>query len=68
MAKQKDNFKEMKKGELEKKLVAWRAEERSIRFKAEGARSKNVKELSNLKKNIARILTELGRAKRPASK
>jgi len=63
MAKKKENFKEMKKGELEKKLVVLREEERSVRFKAEGARSKDVKELSNLKKNIARILTQINSAK-----
>ena len=32
---------------------------RIIRFKAEGSKSKNVKELSNLRKDIARILTEI---------
>ena len=61
MAKKKVNLQEMKKGELEKQLLKLREEERSIRFKAEGARSKNVKELSNLKKDIARILTELNK-------
>ncbi|MFA6257240.1 MAG: 50S ribosomal protein L29 [Candidatus Paceibacterota bacterium] len=59
MAKKKENLKEVKTGELEKKLHTLQEEERGIRFKAEGARSKNVKELWNLKKTIARILTEL---------
>lgn len=59
MAKKTENFKEVKDGELKKKLSALREEERVIHFKSEGARSKNVKELKNLKKNIARILTEL---------
>lgn len=59
MAKKKENFKSLNRGELEQKLAALRAEERSIRFKTEGARSKNVKELKNLKKNIARILTQI---------
>lgn len=59
MAKKKQNLKEEKTTELEKTLKTFREEERNIRFKTEGARSKNVKELKNLKKNIARILTEL---------
>ena len=61
MAKKKENLKEMKVGELERQLLKLREEERAIRFKSEGARSKNVKELSNLKKDIARILTELNK-------
>jgi ribosomal protein L29 len=32
---------------------------RVIRFKAEGSKSKNVKELANLKKQIAKVLTEI---------
>lgn len=63
MAKKKENLKEMKTAELEKKLRALREDERNIRFKAEGARSKNVKELKNLKKDIARILTQMNSAK-----
>ncbi|MEK7190591.1 MAG: 50S ribosomal protein L29 [Patescibacteria group bacterium] len=57
MAKKKENFKGMKKEELIKKLALLREEVRVIRFKAEGSKSKNVKELSTLKKQIARILT-----------
>ena len=59
MAKKKENLKEIKTADLEKKLAILREEDRSLRFKAEGARSKNVKELKNLKKDIARILTVL---------
>ena len=59
--KKKENLKEMTKGELEKKLVLLREEERAIRFKAEGSRSKNVKELGNLRKQIARVLTEVNK-------
>jgi len=60
MAKaKKENFKEMGKSELEKKLVLLREEQRVIRFKAEGSKSKNVKELAGLKKQIAKILTEI---------
>ena len=59
--KKTENFKEMKKDELEKKLALLREEVRIIRFKAEGSKSKNVKELSNLKKQIARIFTEINK-------
>jgi len=55
----KENFKEMKKDELVKKLASLGEEIRVIRFKAEGSKSKNVKESSTLKKQIARVLTEL---------
>lgn len=65
MAKTKKNLKEelkgMKTGEIEKKLALLREEMRMIKFKAEGSRSKNVKELSNLKKQIARILTVINK-------
>ncbi|HEV7424152.1 MAG TPA: 50S ribosomal protein L29 [Candidatus Paceibacterota bacterium] len=63
MAKTKDNLKDMKGGELEKKLAILQENVRVIRFKAEGSKSKNVKELGTLKKDIARILTEMKRAK-----
>ena len=59
MAKNKLNFKEMKKDELIKKLAFLREEVRVIRFKAEGSKSKNVKESSILKKQIAQVLTEI---------
>ncbi len=60
MAKaKKENFKEMTKGELEKKLVFLREEQRVIKFKAKGSKSKNVKELAGLKKQIAKVLTEI---------
>jgi len=51
----------MGQDELEKKLVLLREEVRAIRFKSEGARSKNVKELGNLKRQIARVLTEINK-------
>ena len=63
MAKKKDNFKDMKGGELVKKLESLREELRSIHFKAEGSRSKNVKEQATLKKNIARVMTEINKNK-----
>lgn len=61
MKNKKENFKEMKKDELIKKLAFLREEVRVIRFKAEGSKSKNVKEASTFKKQIAQILTELNR-------
>ncbi len=55
----KKNFIEMKKEELAKELEALQGAVRDIRFKMEGSRPKNVKEMANLKKNIARILTAM---------
>ncbi len=57
--KKKYNLRDLKRGELEKKLAGLREELRMIHFKAEGSRSKNVKELGSLKKQIARILTQM---------
>jgi ribosomal protein L29 len=69
MKKQTKNFppkadqpraeKGMKKDDLKKQLATLRENERVIRFKAEGSRSKNVKELLSFRKQIARVLTEL---------
>lgn len=56
MAKKNDNLKGV---DLEAKLASLREDIRVIRFKAEGSKSKNVKELMNLKKQIARIMTQL---------
>lgn len=67
MAKEKKNtkksFKEMTEEELKKELAVLRESLRVIHFKAEGSRSKNVKEATTLKKQIARILTELNNKK-----
>jgi ribosomal protein L29 len=67
MAKEKKNtkksFKEMSGDELKKELILLRESLRVIYFKAEGAKSKNVKEATSLKKQIARILTELNSKK-----
>ena len=57
--KTKENFKGMKEGELKKELAVLQEKAREIRFKAEGSKSKNVKEAATLRKNIARIMTEL---------
>ncbi len=67
MAKEKKNtkkdFKEMTEVELKKELAVLREDLRVIHFKAEGSRSKNVKEATVFKKQIARILTELNSKK-----
>jgi len=63
MAKKKENLRDIKEGELVKKLTVLRENVRVSKFKAEGSKSKNVKELSNFKKEIARILTEINRQK-----
>ena len=63
MKKNKEKLKDITEGELSKKLAILRENERVIRFKAEGSKSKNVKELSTLRKNIARILTEINSTK-----
>ena len=61
MKKNKENFKGMKKDELEKKLASLREEIRSMNFKSQGARTKNVKEAGALKKQIARVMTEMNK-------
>ena len=61
MAKAKENFKGMKTDELKKKLHDLEVEMRVLRFKAEGSKSKNVKEYSTLRKQIARLLTEVNK-------
>lgn len=61
MAKDKEKFKDMKPEELKKKLLSLREDLRTIRFKAEGSKSKNVKEAATLKKQIARILTSINK-------
>ncbi|OGI68218.1 hypothetical protein A2738_02000 [Candidatus Nomurabacteria bacterium RIFCSPHIGHO2_01_FULL_42_15] len=59
MKTKKENLKDMKGDELNKKLAILQENARVIRFKAEGAKSKNVKESVTLRKQIARVLTEL---------
>ena len=64
MAKTKnteENFKGMKKDELVKKLASLREDLRVLHFKAEGSKSKNVKESATLRKQVARVLTEMNR-------
>lgn len=61
MAKKKDKLKGVSKEELKKNLALLEENVRVIRFKMEGAKSKNVKELVNLRKQIARILTAMNK-------
>lgn len=61
MKNKKDNLKSMKPEELKKELVRLQEEVRVIRFKTEGSKSKNVKELSELKKQTARVLTAINK-------
>lgn len=59
MAKKMENLKGMKENELKKKLADLEEDIRILRFKAEGSKSKNVKESATLRKQIARVLTEI---------
>ena len=53
------DIKKMGKEELLKKLAELQEEIRTIHFKADGSRSKNVKEEGLIRKTIAKILTEI---------
>ena len=61
--KKEENLKGMKKDELKKKLIDLEESMRVLRFKAQGAKPKNVKESVTLRKQIARILTEMNSKK-----
>ena len=53
--------------ELLKELAEKRSGLRNFRFGATGSRTRNVKEGRNLRKDIARLLTEINRRKRVAA-
>jgi ribosomal protein L29 len=57
--KNTEDLKEMNVSDLKQKLVSLKEEVRVIRFKNEGSKVKNVKEVATLKKNIARVMTEI---------
>ncbi|HVU75855.1 MAG TPA: 50S ribosomal protein L29 [Candidatus Paceibacterota bacterium] len=57
------DFKNMSIEQIQKEVAAKREALRSFRFGAAGSRSKNVKEGRNLRKEIARLLTELNSRK-----
>ena len=62
----KINLRGMKQDELKSSLVSLEENIRVLRFKAEGSKSKNVKEGAHLKKQIAQILTKLNQIKASA--
>jgi len=64
----KQSLKGMSGDELRKNLVLTEENLRSLRFKAEGAKSKNVKEGVAFRKQIARILTEINSKERVGQK
>ena len=59
MAKKKENLKKDNIDELKNKFILLKENLRVLRFNIKGSRSKNVKEEKNLKKEIARVLTEM---------
>ena len=59
MAKKKDNLSNSSVEELKKQLGKIEEDLRSIKWKAEGSKSKNVKEEATIKKDIARIMTAI---------
>ncbi|OGI74727.1 50S ribosomal protein L29 [Candidatus Nomurabacteria bacterium RIFCSPHIGHO2_01_FULL_43_16] len=61
MKKGIENLKNMKVDELKKQLALLQEEVRVIKFKAEGSKSKNVKENRTLKRQIARVMTEINK-------
>ena len=58
----KKNLKESTSADLAKKLVTLQEDLRVLKFKAEGAKSKNVKEAKTLKRQIAQVLTEMNKS------
>lgn len=53
-----ENLKEMDKDELKAKRLELQEKLRALKFTTEGSKSKNVKESANLRRQIARVLTE----------
>jgi ribosomal protein L29 len=65
MATKKTNLKEKNPEELLKILKEKREELRSVRFSAAGARAKDASLFAKTRRDVARVLTELGnRAKK----
>ncbi len=64
MSKKKENLKGMKISELKEKLFGLEESLRNLKFKAEGSKSKNVKESKTLRRQIARVLTEMNQKSR----
>lgn len=57
----KTTYKDQSPKDLSKALYEKREALRVLRFGVAGSKAKNVKEASNLRKEIARIMTELNR-------
>jgi ribosomal protein L29 len=57
----KEDLNKMKEGELKIKLFSLKEEIRVLHFKAQGSKSKNVKEAATLRKQVARVLTEINK-------
>lgn len=64
MKDKKENLKGIKTDELKKKLIDLEEKIRVLRFKAEGSKSKNTKETVTLKKQVARVLTEMNSSRK----
>lgn len=64
MTKKEENLiKRMKEDELKKKFFELKEKIRVLRFKAEGSKSKNIKEPLILRRQVARVLTEMNKRK-----
>lgn len=59
--KTENNIKGMKVEDLKKKLADLQESIRVIKFKAQGSKIKNVKETATLRKEVARVLTEMNK-------
>lgn len=57
----KTDYKGKAKEELNKSLIEKRKALRAARFGSAGSKSRNVKEYKNIRKDIARIMTEINR-------
>ena len=57
----KENTAKSSQTDLQNKLVTLRESIRVIKFKAEGGKPKNVKEIANLRKEISRVMTEVNK-------
>ena len=63
-----DDLKKETPGTLTKQLADMREQLRTFRFEGEGSRRRNVREGRNLRRDIARVLTELRSRDLPAGK
>lgn len=59
--KKKESLNNLKVEELKEKLISLRESLRSVKFNMQGSKAKNVKEIFSIKKEIARILTEINK-------